>query len=119
MFAYPSQLHSLYVCCYVRQFASFPSGWLACLFVIGSVRLGNLTPEEAELLFRRAFGGVSLDEILRQALNQHNATRWGAGAPYLRNDVFEHQMGSRPSTSFLDDREIYEILRDLSGGCLR
>lgn len=82
----------------------------------GGVRFGNLTPEEAELLFRRAFGGVSLDEILRQALNQHGAARWGAGAPYLRNEVFEHQMGSRPSTSFLDDREIYEILRDFSGG---
>ncbi|KAL8454815.1 hypothetical protein Emed_000066 [Eimeria media] len=78
-------------------------------------RFGNLSAEEAELLFRRAFGGVSLEDILRQALNQHAATRWGAGAPYLRNDIFQHRMGSRPSASFLDDHEIYEIMKEFSG----
>ncbi|OEH79105.1 putative DnaJ domain-containing protein [Cyclospora cayetanensis] len=81
----------------------------------GSVQFGSLTPEEAELLFRRAFGGVSLDEILQQALNQRGASRWDGGLPYQRHDMFEHRMGSRPSTSFLDDQEIYAILRGLSG----
>ncbi|KAL8435966.1 hypothetical protein ACSSS7_002107 [Eimeria intestinalis] len=78
-------------------------------------RFNNLSAEEAEMLFRRAFGGVSLEDILRQALNQHAATRWGAGAPYLRNDVFQHRMGSRPSASFLDDHEIFEIMKEFSG----
>ncbi|KAL8425392.1 hypothetical protein Efla_003620 [Eimeria flavescens] len=81
----------------------------------GGFQFGNLSPEEAERLFRRAFGGVSLEDILRQALNQHGATGWGAGAPYQRNDMFQHRVGSRPSASFLDDRELYEILKDLSG----
>ncbi|KAL8275499.1 hypothetical protein Esti_000450 [Eimeria stiedai] len=76
---------------------------------------GNLSAEEAEILFRRAFGGVSLEDILRQALNQHAATRWGAGTPYMRNDIFQHRMGSRPSASFLDDREIFEIIKEFSG----
>ncbi|CDJ35910.1 DnaJ domain-containing protein, putative [Eimeria mitis] len=81
----------------------------------GGVHFGNLTPEEAELLFRRAFGGVSLEEILQQALNQQTAMRWGRGMPFQRHDFFEHRMGSRPSKSFLDDHEIYELLRGLSG----
>lgn len=81
----------------------------------GGVRFGNLTPEEAEDLFRRAFGGISLEEILRQAFNQSSGARWAGRVPYQRQEAFEHRMGSRPSTSFLDDREIFELLKGFSG----
>lgn len=81
----------------------------------GGVHFGNLTPEEAEALFRRAFGGISLEEILRQAFNQSSGARWAGRVPYQRQEAFEHRMGSRPSTSFLDDGEIFEILKGFSG----
>lgn len=84
-------------------------------FRAGSASFGNLTAEEAELLFRKVFGGISLEQILQQALNQKAAFRWGSGLPYQRHDVFEHRMGARPSTSLLDDHEIYELLRGFSG----
>ncbi|CDJ51235.1 DnaJ domain-containing protein, putative [Eimeria brunetti] len=80
----------------------------------GGFHFGNLSPEEAELLFRRVFGGISLEQILQQALNQQSNARWGRGMPFQRHDMFEHRMGPR-SSSFLDDKEIYEILRGLSG----
>ncbi|CDI74065.1 DnaJ domain-containing protein, putative [Eimeria praecox] len=81
----------------------------------GGFHFGNLTPEEAERLFRRAFGGISLEEILQQALHQQAASRWSRGMPFEGHDMFEHRRRSRPSTSFLDDHEIFEILRGLTG----
>ncbi|CDJ58875.1 DnaJ domain-containing protein, putative [Eimeria maxima] len=81
----------------------------------GGFHFTHVSAEEAENLFRRAFGGISLEQILQQALNQQNAAHWVRGMPFQRNDIFEHTMGSRSSTSFLDDHEIYELLRGFSG----
>lgn len=76
---------------------------------------GHLTAEEAELLFRKVFGGVSLEQILQQALSQKAAFRWAGGVPPQRHEVFGHRTGARPSTSWLDDLELSELLRGFPG----
>lgn len=82
----------------------------------GNMEYVHLTPEEAERLFRRAFGGFSLDEIFRSAF-EHNASIgrsfaspvWPAASPSGRTN--------RARTEYLTEADILAILRDTLGKC--
>lgn len=86
-------------------------------FTSGNMEYVHLTPEEAERLFRRAFGGFSLDEIFRNAFEQNVTSGRNFGTPAWRAGRPSMRMNNAARADFLSEADILEILRDTFGEC--